>query len=483
MPFSFLAIDLGTQSLRVSLIDSLGTHLWHWAHPVSSLVDGPVFEQSPKGWADLLEEALSALGRTGLRPDALAVAAPLAGYVAMDASGRPLTHAVMYPDRRTARHVPIVDRAVQSVPSANPYGLRTSIADPLPHFLRLRDESPQIFSQTRRLLDATAWLNWYLTGEYTINAYTALRLHTADVRRSLGVPEGIFGRPTPVGAVIGPLRQDLCEAFSLPSVPVVAATFDSKCAYMGSGIHRAGSSLDISGTVTSFGVVTDAPVEDPEQRIYCVPFGSKFLARGSNASSGGVLEWARKDLLGQDFDTMDAEIAATPATIHGPIFLPFLSGERTPLWNPFATGALLGLTLDKSSRGQIARAVYEGLGFSLRHIVEILSERGAEPEQISLAGGLARNDVLCQIKSNILGKPLVRYESVEFTTIGLCLICGRALGLWSSEKDFSDIFLGIDKTFRPDMSEHDIHNHNFGRYTRFIDALKTTFVDYAEDGA
>lgn len=481
---SFLAIDLGTQSMRMSVVDSLGNRLLRWSRPVESTITGDIFEQSPRQWRELLLEGLEEVGRAGIQPDALAVAAPLAGYIALDQDGEPLTPAVMYADRRSAPYLNQVEAAVASVPDANPHGLRAYVPDPLPNFLRLREQTPEICTRTHRLLDATGWINCFLTGRHTLNSYTALRLYNPAVRKILDIPADIFGKPVAIGAPIGNLRPDLGQNLGLSPMPVIAATFDSKSAYIGSGIHRPGDALDISGTVTSFGVVTAEPFKDPEKRVYAVPFeADTFLGRGSNASSGGTLEWARRELLLQDFDAIDRAVETTRAQADAPIFLPYLAGERTPLWNPDARGALLGLSLGASNHARIARAVYEGLSFSLRHIVEVLASQGAHTSKIFLAGGLARNDTLCQIKADILGMPLVRQQDTELTTVGLCTLCGMALGAWPDRSHASGIYTKTERTFFPDMSEHAIHNINFRRYLAFSSALAPTFRPTEGTGA
>src|SRR5690606_37634910 len=237
---SFLAIDLGTQSLRISAIDSTGRRLWEWSAPVESFIKGDIFEQSSQQWAALLDEGLYKAGREGLRPDAIAVAAPLAGYVALSQDGEALTPAAMYPDKRSSSYLGQVEDIVAGHSGANPHGLRAYIPDPLPHYLRIRDQSPEVFARMRHLLDATGWINWYLTGCHTLNYYTALRLYDNAVRETLGVRHGIFGDLVEIGAIIGSLQTDLCERYRLPPAPVVAATFDSKTAYIGSGIKDPG---------------------------------------------------------------------------------------------------------------------------------------------------------------------------------------------------------------------------------------------------
>lgn len=257
---TILAIDLGTQSLRVTAVTSGGDVVWRWSRPVSTHTAGEVSEQDPGDWADLLDTALAEAGRAGLRPDAVAAAGPLAGWVPLDGKGRTLGPAVMYFDGRSAAGLPVVaarlaDRA--DVP-------RPTVADPLPQLLRLQRQAPERLAAARHLLDATGWLVFRLTGVATLDPYTAIRLYGGALDDLVGDGRALFGRPVTLGETVGLLRPAVARQFGGGAIPVIAATFDSKCAYVASGIAREGQALDISGTVTSFGVVAPALSSMPQ---------------------------------------------------------------------------------------------------------------------------------------------------------------------------------------------------------------------------
>ncbi len=466
-----LAVDLGTQSLRVSALDTTGRRLWSWSAPVDSRVDGEVFEQSPAQWAALLDTALAEAARAGIRPDAIAAAGPLAGYIALDAQGRPLTPAAMYSDRRSAPDVAAVEQALATAPPGLP---RVYVADPLPHWLRIAREQPAIAAQTRHFLDATGWLVFHLTGRATLNPYTALRLYTPEVQRALRAGEVPFGEVAAIGSTVGPLAAVQAQRTGWGAVPVIAATFDSKCAYLGSGIDAPGDAADISGTVTSFGVVAAQRIDDARQRIYSVPFGDRWLVRGSTATAGGALEWARVQLLQSDFGAIDAAAASVPPGARGLTFLPYLAGERAPLWNPHARGALLGLALD-STQADIARAVYEGLAFGLAHIAQAMRACGVGIGEVRLAGGLARNDLLAQIKADVLGVPAVRLADHELTTLGLAVIASVALGAHADHAQASRCFVATERRFVPDPRAVAAYAEPLRRFIACSDALLPTF--------
>lgn len=442
-PRSVLAIDLGTQSLRVSVVETSGARLWSWSRPVDSIVDGALNEQDPRQWDDLLLAGIDAAAAAGFVPDAIAACGTLAGFVALDTAGTALTRAVMYNDGRNAALVDDVERALGP---ANRYP-RAAGADPLPQWLRLRRDQPAIAAATRHFLDATGWLNFRLTGEATLNSYSALRLYTPAIRAALFADAPVFGRPVATGERIGVLSADLAARLAWPRVPVFAAPFDSKCAYLASGISEPGSALDISGTVTSFGVVANRAVRDPQRRIYSVPFGDAWLVRGSTAASGSVLEWAKR-LLAVDFDGFDALVRRAAPGAGGVTLAPYLSGARAPLWQPDARGLMTGLSF-AAGPAELARGLYEGLALELRHIVSTIESCGAPVSEIRLTGGLSRNRLLAQIKADVLGKPLVALAETELTTLGLVAIAATGLGAYPDHGAAARALVADGERFAP----------------------------------
>lgn len=470
MTRTVLAIDLGTQSLRVSALRTDGARLWAWSAPVDSQVHGDRFEQSPVQWAALLQQGLQAAHDAGIRPDAIAAAGPLAGYVPLDAQGRELAEAVMYSDRRSAVDVAHMEALLGADRPA-----RLLVSDALPQWLRLQREAPAIAARTAHFLDATGWINHQLTGCATLNHYSAMRLYTPALRARMGAANAPFGQPVVIGARLGVVQAAYGAPWGWTGIPVIAATFDSKCAYIGSGIDQPGEATDISGTVTSFGVVSAQCIDDPQQRIYSVPFGQRWLVRGSTACAGSALEWVRGQLLQQDFDALDAAAAAAPPGSNGLTFLPYLAGERAPLWDPHARGALLGLGLH-TSRADIARAVYEGLALSLAHIVLTMRGCGVALHEVRLAGGLARNPLLSQIKADLLGVPLLQLADHELTTLGLAVIASVALGTHADHAQASSSFVAIQRRITPQADALQAYAGVLARYIACAQALQPTFT-------
>jgi xylulokinase len=461
-----LAVDLGTQSLRLSVVAADGTKPWTWSQAIATRTQGDVSEQDPEAWDRSLRVGFAELRSAGFAPAAVAAAGPLAGWVPHDRDGRALGPARMYFDRRSEPDL----AALEATEGQRMDGLRATIADPVPHMLRLRREDPATYAGTRCLLDATGHLVARLTGGVaTLDAYTALRLPTPAVAHALGIDLDRFGRATRIGEVVGTLAPE----FGAP-IPVVAATFDSKSAYIGSGIARPGEALDISGTVTSFGVVARARLIDPARRIYSVPLDGAWLARGSMGGAGSILEWARGDL---PFDEFERLAAAAPPGAKGVTFLPFHSGARAPLWMPGARGAFLGLSLD-ADRRTLARAVFEGLAFGLKHIAATMDECGAPLAELRIAGGLARSDLLARLKAEILERPVVRLVDHELTTLGLAVIALTSIGAFASRLEASRKLVRVADSLHPSGGTQ-IYADAYRRYVAAVEALRPIFAGNA----
>lgn len=455
-----LAIDLGTQSLRITAIGASGRRHWSLQRPVDTVTDGVRQEQDARQWRELLLGGLSEAAAAGIVPAVIVASAPLAGWTPVGTDGEPIAPAVMYND---ARSEPDLETVAANLPEGVAVP-RLTIADPLPHALRLGREAAASLAGAVHLLDATGWLNFVLTGKPTLSAYTALRLYDAATRQRLGVAAVPFGRTVAVGEPIGPLHAALARRFGWPAVPVIAATFDSKCAYLGSGISTPGDALDISGTVTSFGVVSASRVVDRDDRIYSVPFGDAWLVRGSTAAAGSIIEWARQTLAFSIEEMDQLALAAPIRPDSDPIFVPYLAGARAPLWRPRARGSLTGLSIG-TSRADLARAIYAGLALSLRHIVETIAACRTEVAGIRLAGGLSRSAALAQLKADILGRPVTVMADAELTTIGLAAIGATHLGAFKSIAEAAGALARDAATYRPGL-DAGAANALYARYLR-----------------
>ncbi|MEP7365232.1 MAG: FGGY-family carbohydrate kinase [Acidobacteriota bacterium] len=468
-----LSVDLGTQSFRATVLDKAGREVYKWSRAIESNREGAVAEQNPEDWRAALFDALGAIAaQPGLAAEICAVTccATLSGLVCLDGEGKPMRPAILYADRRPASQL----AAIESLDEYRASGWRAYSGDFLPQLAWLRSEHPQVYAGAHRFLDATGYLNFLLTGRSTLDRYTAFTCYADPREQSLqaSLPTPLFaklnietnklGEIVAPGAWIGPVLP----GFGLERARVVSVSYDSTAAYLGSRIAEPGDALDISGTVTSFGVLTARRTVDAKRRVFSIPFGDRWLVRGSTAMSGGVLEWARRVLAFQDFDEFDNAVSAATPGSGGVLFLPYLAGARSPVWEPSACGVFHGLSA-QTSRADMARAVYEGLCFSLQHIIETIETCGAPAATIQLGGGLSRNSLLNQMKADVAGKRVRPQLDTEVTTLGSASIAARALGWLESEESFCKAGPPIE----PDATRHQEYARSFASYRELVARL------------
>lgn len=476
-----LVIDLGTQSIRGTAVDRRGNIVFTTSRPVATDREGPRCEQDPAAWErslnSILEEA-GALKCLGGRIQGMVATGTLSGLVCLDSEGRVLRPAIMYGDQRSRPQAERI-RAMDVFQDANTRsGWRVHSGDFLPQLLWVAEQEPEVYARSTTVLDCTGYLNLLLTGKRTMDEFTRFNCYSSpraaelpvELFAALDLDTGRLGMLREAGARIGALRSEVARRTGLPECPVFTCSYDSICGYLGAGLSAEGDALDISGTVTSFGVLHGEQVIDPASRVFSLPWASaeSWLVRGSTAMSGGVLEWARREVVGGDFSRFNEMVEASGPGAGGVVFLPFLAGERAPLWNENATGTFLGIT-PNTSRADMARAVYEGLCYSLRHIQMVIETRGVRIGAVRVAGGLARNSVLNRLKADVTGKTLQVLENAELTTLGCVAVAGASLGWY---RDLAEGQRALVKVRHEVVANPGAQRHYAAGFARYLSAVE-----------
>jgi sugar (pentulose or hexulose) kinase len=267
-------------------------------------------------------------------------------------------------------------------------------------------------------------------------------------------------------------------------VKVVLSTYDAICAVYGSGVADIGEACDVSGTVTSFRAVTDRRERDPAGRLFTIPHvgRGRYLAGGSNNLGGGVIEWAKQVLYPDDphpYVTMVAEASDAPPGAAGLTFLPYLLGERAPVWDATARGVFFGLGRNHG-RGDMIRAIFEGVGYSVLDIADRLDGMGIAIRRVSASGGLARLDPINRIKADMLGVPLVLTEELETTALGAALVAGVNVGDWANMEEATAACVRPSAVVEPDSTRTVMYRDFFRIYRDLYGHLRDLFATREE---
>lgn len=398
-------------------------------------------------WGDFVAVTRDLLARSGIPPTEIAaVAASAIGpcMLPVDAAGTPLMNGVLYGvDTRAAAEIDLLDAAIGKETILARCGNALTSQSVGPKILWLRRNRPEIYARTAMVLTSTSYLTFRLTGQHVIDHYTAANFSPLyDVARLTWVDDlapGILPldrlpRLMWSGEIAGQVTAAAAAETGLAQgTPVTCGTIDAAAEAVSVGVTRPRDMMLMYGSTIFAIALTDTPVRDP--RLWYAP----WLVPGSHASmaglatSGTLTHWFR-DTLAREvpediaWETLAAEAAGSVPGANGVIVLPYFSGERTPIHDPLAKGAVFGLNLTHT-RGDLYRAVIEGIAFGTRAVIETYAETGQQPQRVRAVGGGTKNRLWLQTTSDASG---IAQEVCGVTTgasYGDAFLAAQAVGM------------------------------------------------------
>lgn len=493
-----LALDLGSSVLKAGLIGLDGTVLAAARGGYPTVEDAGRAEQRPEDWwaavvaasAELLTspESLAspevpaaagaggdpagALERAGAAARARAlevVAIALDGQgptcVATAPDGRAVRPAIAWSDRRAV---------AERDELAGATGLPGWLLGILPAALWIERHEPEAAAATAWYLAAWEWLGLRLSGIAAATVTPAQDVADPAVVASLGVARSKVPAAVAAGSVLGGLTPDAAAALGLrPGIPVVAGLNDAYASCLGAGLLAAGDALDTGGSSGGLIVYADARPEVPGAWIAPAPLPGRWLVGGAMAATGRALDWLRDDVLAGAFttDQLLAAAAATPPGAEGLVFLPYLSGERSPIWDAAARGVFAGLTL-RHDRGHFARAVLEGAAFALRDVAEPIVAAGHAIDDLRVCGGPARSEAWNRIKADVLGVPVEVPAVTDTAMLGAAILGAVAIGAATDVPSAIASMVRVERRIEPDPATRATYDVLFAAYRDLYPALR-----------
>ncbi|HIC89857.1 MAG TPA: xylulokinase [Anaerolineae bacterium] len=459
-----LAHDLGTTGNKASLFDAEGRLIasafagYETAYPQPGWA-----EQDPNAWWQAVQEATRQLiADSGVTPQeivAIGFSGQMMGCVPVDVDGKPLRAAIIWADQRATVEAEALAQAVGADVVYRRTGHRPSPPYTLPKILWLRKHHPDIYQQTYKFLQPKDFIIQRLTSEFVTDYSDASgtnafdldsRRWAEDILDAMGVAVDLLPPAYPSTMVAGRVTTTAAEATGLAlGTPVVIGGGDGACATVGSGAIAPGDAYIYLGSSSWIALTTEEPLYDPEQRTFtfCHLHPDLYFPVGTMQAAGGSRDWLLR-FLGDPPGLEEAIAEMLPAGT-GLLFLPYLMGERSPWWNPHARGALVGLAMSHGP-AEVLRAVLEGVGISLRLILDALLSQGIEIEGIRFIGGGARSETWRQILADALEQPVFIPDLLaEATSWGAAVAAGVAVGLypgWEIAKERTRII----ETIEPD---------------------------------
>jgi xylulokinase len=484
-----VGIDVGTQSSKGVLVRLDGTLVAEARAEHGMEIPRPGWaEQDAETvwWADVcaIARQLVAAVPAGDHIGGVGVSAIGPTLLPLDAAGRPLRKAILYGvDTRATAQIAALEARHGAAALAAWSGMDLSSQACGPKIAWLADEEPEVYEQTRWFVTATTYLVYRLTGELIIDARTASHFNPLFDRSTIGwserYAEGIttidrlprIGWPADVAGVVTP---EAAAATGLPiGVPVAVGAVDALSEAISVDVMRPGDLMIMYGSTTFFIQVTDSPVEAGSLWLTPGVEPGQWAISGGLATGGSALAWFRDQLAGDlvaaeraggtfAFAALSAEASvAEAAGGEDALFLPYFSGERTPINDPLARGVAVGLSLS-STRGHLYLALLRGIAYAARANLEAMRDLGAPIRRVVAVGGGTSDPLLLQLVSDACGIE----QEIPGSTIGAsrgdALLAGLASGLVAREG--VDAWMSLDRVIRPRPETRATHDRRYGAF-------------------
>ncbi|GMQ78464.1 MAG: xylulokinase [Anaerolineae bacterium] len=494
-----LAIDLGTSSSKVLAVDFDGkiASKVEAGYPIHRPQSGYA-EQDPADWWNGVTSAVRKVV-SNLSPEqhhivAVGLSGQMHGTVLLDESGRLLAPAVIWPDQRSQSQVKEITTLFGLQGLINIAGSSIFTGFQASTVRWFQQEEPEIWSKVKSILTPKDWLRWRLTGEKfsepsdgsgTLLLNVHRREWSQEILEKLNIDAALLPPIRGSREICGYLQEAPAEELNIPAgTPVIAGAADTACSILGAGISdekallitiSSGGQLivpisqvilDTSGRVHTFCSALER--EDGRQAWYLM---------AAILSAGLSLRWLRDKLLrlegSQAYQKMTEWGAESPAGARGLIFLPYLSGERTPHMDPQARGIFLGLT-SGHGRSELIRAVMEGVAFACYHAFSSLFDLGIRPNSIILAGGGARSGLWQQIFADLFGLPVTPLMVEDQSALGAAMLAASGVGLIDLNEAVNR-WRQYGPPVKPDNSKKEIYRPLFSIYKRAYNVHRDDF--------
>ena len=492
---NIIAIDLGTTHCKAVILNSHGKVV-----KTFQLATKPL--QPKPGWNEqnadeifnavlkLLQQSFSFCKEKNIA--CISFSSAMHSLLTVDKNGKPLMNMLTWADLRSAKYAhelelkPIAKKIYETT------GVPIHAMSPLCKLIWLKHESKNIFNKAHKFISIKEYVFFKLFGKYIIDHSIAAATGLLDEKNICWYDEalnvaGISAEKLSTLVGISHYETELLpeiknELKIKSAIPFVLGASDGALANIGCGLFDAKNMAVTIGTSGAARITSNKYIIDKQQRLFCYYIQKNMYVIGGAVNNGGVaLQWLIEKILQQNFKQeknlakIFKEATQIKAGAGGLIFLPYLNGERSPMWDENARGSFIGLT-SFHTQANVVKAVLEGICFALLDVINAVEETSGSIEKIYLSGGIIKSKEWVQIFANITGKNVVINDAADASALGAAFVGMKAIGLVD---DFSksNLFLKEIEQFKPDKKQHAIYKKYFKIYSELYNKLRNTFEE------
>jgi xylulokinase len=485
-----MGIDIGTSACKVAVFNRKGKVLAQSTQGYPLYYPNPGWaEQNPdEWWRSICTAIKDTLSKGEIDPRQIAgigIDGQSWSAIPVDKYGNCLHNTPIWMDTR-ARHIAAqitADLGFETIFSIA--GNAFEPAYTTPKLLWFKKNEPVLYNKSYKFLQSNSYIALKLTGQFTQDKSQGYGLHFFDVKtctyhkdlaNALGISLDKLPEIYDCHQVIGKVTDSAAKLTGLISgIPVVAGGLDAACGTLGAGVIYTGQTQEQGGQAGGMSICLDEAVSHPKLILSPHVVPNRWLLQGGSVGGGGVLKWFQKELASDSsFDELTALANQVPAGSEGIIFLPYMAGERSPIWDPDAKGVFYGLGFDKT-KAHMIRACLEGVAYSLEHNLQIAKESGVKVNELIAMGGASNSHVWTQIKADATGKIIKVPTSDTATTLGAAILAGVGVGLYAGFGEAVNETIEITRTHIPNMENHKTYKSSMNLYLELYQDLKNTF--------
>jgi xylulokinase len=461
---TFLCIDAGTTRFKAALVSGAGKILEKSEYYYSS-ENNSLHEYRTRDFHHALAHSTKELSKAAVHGTIAGVGITGHGptLIPVDRDGKPLHRAVGYLDNRVKKYVESMTQKKTDRITSTMY---------IPIALFFLHEMPDIYTRTHRFLQVFDYLAYLLTGAFSASSSSVgIKPWDRSQIERAGLDPDKFPKIRYMGETIGMVTEEASQRFFIPSgVPVFAIGVDFAAALAGTGMIEKGKSCERSGSSGGINLCWDSPVDDPRLLSYTHFIEGMWNVAGITTTSGKAVEW-----ISSIVDTKHFSPPARERSGGELLFFPYLKGERTPLWNPYAKGMFFGLT-SEHTKSDIIFSVYLGIVLSLMDCVQIITENRCSFDSPAVTTGWgAKIDWFSQLKADVTGLSFSKIQTSDAELLGIALVCAVASGLYENIHEAVPNTVRAVKTFEPGESIHRHYEGVFLQYKELQQKVKDSF--------
>ena len=496
MAVYLLGIDIGTSSCKIVLFDRDGN--------VKATETGEYKVYYPKeGWAEqdpdewwnaVCESTKKVIEKSGIDPSDIAGVGTDGqswSAIALDREGNSLIRTPIWMDTRSGD----ICRRLRETMGDRIFELSGNSLQPsytTAKILWYKENHPEVYKNIRYILQSNSFIVYRLTGVISQDISQGYGLSCFDMKkgcwdndmaRDLNIPVDFLPEIYPCHQVVGKVTKKAAGLTGLKEgTPVVAGGLDAACGTLGTGVLEHGETQEQGGQAGGMSICLDHFAADPTliTSFHVVP--DRWLLQGGTTGGAGVMRWITGNF--GDYERTQEKLrnmtdvaqfnelaeGVTPGS-DGLIFLPYMAGERSPIWDPKAKGVWYGIDFTKT-KAHFIRSAMEGGAFALRHNLEIAEKCGGEVKELRAMGGASLAHIWTQIKSDVTGKPITVCHSGTETSLGAALLAGAGTGVYESFDEAVSLTVHTTRHHEPDPGNKEVYDRNYRIYRELYEDLK-----------